>query len=62
VGFPKGGPLGVRGSTGLAGSRHSIFILFILNNNFNYIDGLVVLNAHVSFRVWDPAMAGEISS
>jgi hypothetical protein len=25
----------------------------------NYIDGLVVLNAHVNFRVWDPAMAGK---
>jgi hypothetical protein len=25
----------------------------------HYIDGFDVLNAHVNFRVWDPAMAGE---
>jgi hypothetical protein len=25
----------------------------------HYIDGFDVLNAHVNFRVWDPAMAWE---
>jgi hypothetical protein len=39
------------------------FFLFIFFLNFlKHIDGLVVLNAHVSFRVWEPAMAGETSS
>jgi hypothetical protein len=37
------------------------FLKKILIKFFNYIDGLVVLNAHVSLRVWDPAMAGKTS-
>jgi hypothetical protein len=37
------------------------FIFFNLFYFFNYIDSLVVLNAHVNLRVWDPAMAGETS-